>query len=171
MKVNQTELIRTKIKFSRSAKDGVTLVGYVTKNDRNVYRGCRESDPAKKKVVIPDTAVASVMIENALYDCALKPMSNGSGFIAVKAELCLFPAVVDTTITNNRFKVTVKFGNKTIVYDPQYGVDDSRKTVEGVLEILRGRNDIRDKEQIIDAFLRSANMVSAIYKDYKKHLL
>lgn len=169
--MSQTELIRTKIKFKRSTKDNVTLVGYVTKNDKGVYMGCREDAPVKKKVVIPDSILANSIVENALYDCGLKSMKNGNGFIAVEIELCLFPAVVDTIVTSNRFKVTVKFGNKSIIYDPQYGQDDSRKTVEGALKALKERNDIRDKDQVIDAYLRSANMVCALYKDYKKHQL
>ena len=153
--MSQTELIRTKIKFKRSTKDNVTLVGYVTKNDKGVYMGCREDAPVKKKVVIPDSILANSIVENALYDCGLKSMKNGNGFIAVEIELCLFPAVVDTVVTSNRFKVTVKFGNKSIIYDPQYGQDDSRKTVEGALKALKERNDIRDKDQVIDAYLRS----------------
>ena len=164
-------LIRTRIKFFLSQTDHKTLVGYVTKNESGVYRGCRESSPVKKKVVIPDSELANGMVEKALYSCSLKPMNNGSGFIAVEAELCQFPAIVDTTVTANRFKVTVEFGNTKIIYDPQYGKDKTRNTVEGVLEILESRNDIREKQSVIAAFLRSANMVCALYNDYKKHQL
>lgn len=169
--MSQNGMIRTKIKFNRSTKNEETLVGYVTKNEKGVFRGCREDDQVKKKIVIPDEFLARGMKEGVLYDCELKPMKNGAGFIAVTANVTLFPAVVDTTVTNNRFKVEVKFGNKRIVFDPQYGNDPCRKTVNGVLEILNQREDIRDKEQVIDAFLRSANMVDALYKDYRNHQL
>lgn len=164
-------MIKTKIKFFKSEKDGKTLVGYVTENESGAYRGCREKDPVKKKVVIPDAFLAQGMIENALYDCTIKPMKSGAGFIAVEASLCQFPAIVDATVTDTRFKVTVMFGNTTIIYDPQFGKDRTRNTVEGVLEVLQSRNDIRDKEKVIDAFLRSANMVCALHKDYKRHQL
>lgn len=165
------ELIRTKIKFTRSEKDGITLVGYVSENENNFYYGCREDSPVKKKVVIPDSVIAEGMVENTLYDCTLKPMRNGKGFIAVKAEICLFPATVEFSIANNRYKASVRFGNKTIVYDPQYGRDDSVKTVEGALGILERRNDIRDKQKVVDSFLQAANIVSTLYKEYRRHRL
>jgi hypothetical protein len=171
MGMSQKELIRTKIKFSESKKDGTTLVGYVTQNERGIFRGCRESENVKKKVVIPDHIIAQGMVANVLYDCALKPMSSGSGFIAVEADICKFPAVIDTQVSNNRFKVEVKFGGKCIIYDPQLGVDDSRKTVEGALSALESRVDIRDKGMVIKTFLSAANMVHALYKEYRNHQL
>ncbi len=164
-------MIKTRIKFFKSEKDGKTLVGYVTENENGVYRGCRESSPVKKKVVIPDVCLAQGMVENALYDCTIKPMNSGEGFIAVEASLCQFPAIIDTTVTANRFKVAVRFGNQEIVYDPQFGREASRNTVEGVLDVLSSRNDIRDKDKVTDAFLRSANMVCALYNDYRRHQL
>ncbi len=165
------QLIKTRIKFFLSEKDKKTLVGYVTKNERNAYRGCREQDPVKKKVVIPDAVIAKGMVANALYDCRLKPMVNDAGFIAVEAELCQFPAIIDTTIVAERFKVEVSFGNTTIVFDPQYGKSDKVRTVEGVLSVLKGRNDIKDKMGVIDAFLKSANIVDAMYREYKQQKL
>lgn len=169
--MGQTKLIRTKIKFSESKVDNAVLVGYVTKDDQNFIRGCRESDPVKKKVVIPDAVLAQGLLTNVLYECTLKPMKSGHGYIATDAVVCQFPAVVDTTVSDNRFKVEVRFGGKTVVYDPQFGVDDSRKTVEGTLEVLQGRVDIKDKDRVIDAFLKSANMVRSLYKDYRNHQL
>lgn len=163
--------IRTKIKFAESKLDKAVLVGYVTKDDQNFIRGCRETDPVKKKVVIPDEIIAPGIMTNVLYECSLKPMKSGSGYIAVSADICQFPAVVDTTVSNNRFKVEVRFGGKVVTYDPQFGIDDSRRTVEGALAILEGRVDIRDKQQVIKAFLRSANMVHSLYKDYRNHQL
>ena len=59
--------IRTRIKFFLSQTDHKTLVGYVTKNDSGVYRGCRESSPVKKKVVIPDSELAKGMVEKNAY--------------------------------------------------------------------------------------------------------
>lgn len=165
------KVIRTRIKFTESKTDKAVLVGYVTKDDQNFIRGCREDDPAKKKVVIPDVSIAQFIMENVLYECVIRPMVSGKGYIATSAEICKFPAVIDTTVSGNRFKVEVRFGGKTVVYDPQFGSDDSRRTVEGALAILEGRVDIRDKERVIDAFLKSANMVHSIYKDYRKHQL
>ncbi len=161
----------TKIKFTKSEKDGKTLVGFVTKNESGVYRGCRQDANVKKKIVIPDAVLSKSIVQNALYDCVMKPMCNGAGFIAVEATICEFPAVINTTVTGKRFKVEVQFGNSTIVYDPQYGNSEKRKTVEGVKNVIEARNDIRDKQNVIDAFLRSANMVDALYKDYKRHQL
>ena len=169
--MSQKELIRTKIKFSESKKDGATLVGYVTQNENGKFRGCRETDPVKKKVVIPDVVIAEGMMPNVLYDCRLKPMNSGAGFIAVEAEICKFQAVIDTQVSNNRFKVEVRFGGKVVIYDPQLGVDSSRKTVEGALAALEDRVDIQDKDRVISAFLSSANMVHALYKEYRNHQL
>lgn len=165
------KVIRTKIKFEVSKSDGAVLVGYVTKDERNFIRGCRENDPVKKKIVIAHDNIAPGIIPNVLYDCTIIPMSTGAGYIATSADVYKFPAVIDTTVSNNRFKVEVKFGGKTVVYDPQFGIEDSRRTVEGALAVLEGRVDIKDKPQVINAFLRSANMVHSLYRDYRKHQL
>ena len=165
------KVIRTKIKFTESKRDSAVLVGYVTKDDQNFIRGCREDDPAKKKIVIPAESVAPGIVPNVLYECVIRPMASGSGYVAIDASVCQFPAVVDATVSNNRFKVEVRFGGKTVVYDPQFGIEDSRRTVEGALSVLEGRMDIKDKPQVVKAFLRSGNMVHSLYKDYRNHQL
>ena len=52
--------------------------------------------------------------------------------------------------------VTVTFGNKKIFFDPKDGKSVMSRTIDGVLEILKGRNDIKYKEGVITDYLNQA---------------
>lgn len=50
------------------------------------------------------------------------------------------------------YKVSVKFGNKTIFFDPLDGKSDSSRTLQGALKALEVREDIANKELVITDF-------------------
>lgn len=59
----------------------------------------------------------------------------------------------------------VKFGNKTIKYDPLDGVKDSVRTIDGVVEELSKRKDIKNLLLVIDDFCKSANIVLTAFQN------
>ncbi len=54
------------------------------------------------------------------------------------------------------YQVTVTFGNKKIFFDPKDGKSAMSRTIDGVLEILKGRKDIKYKEGVITDYLNQA---------------
>lgn len=54
------------------------------------------------------------------------------------------------------YQVTVTFGNKKIFFDPKDGKSAMSRTIDGVLEILKGRKDIRHQESVINDYLNQA---------------
>ncbi|GAB6012529.1 hypothetical protein [Viscerimonas tarda] len=53
-------------------------------------------------------------------------------------------------------QVQVTFGNKTVYFDPLNGKSPSSNTIEGVIELLSAREDIADKETVIEDFKKQA---------------
>ena len=85
-----TKRIKTYLKFQRSECDKMTFVSYVRKDSKGSWKGCRESDGCKKKVVLADVAVSAILMENVLYDTVLIPMRERMGFIAINAKKISF---------------------------------------------------------------------------------
>lgn len=159
--------IKTNIKFQKGL-DGIEsrLYGFVSKINGS-WRGCRDTDKCKKKIVFVDPGVAKNIIPNALYSCSLTPMHNEQGFIAVSATIVLFKARIETTVNDSTFKVSVKFGNKDIIYDPT-SKDPKCNDIKGIAESLRKRNDLQDAYRVAEDFLDSACIVKGLYERSKK---
>lgn len=161
------ERVKTKLKFIKSERTG-SWVGFVSINTKNgCLKGVREEDAGPKKVCVVTHEIAPMIEANLLYDVEMIPMKNrNAGFIVVSAVPHEFAATITTAVVKNAlYQVEVKFGNKTIVFDPLDGRKDSVRTVEGVLDVLRYRKDVKDLLQVMDDFSKAANIVLAAYKN------
>lgn len=167
MKTTSKKVLKTRIKFMFD-EITKTHIAFITKDENGNWRGCRENNQSKKKIVIPSKEIAMNVKDNILYQAVLINMDNDKGFIAKELEIIKFPATIETTIEPERYKVEVRFGNKKVIYDPQNGRQESRKTLPGVMNILKNRVDIENKEQVLENFYEIANQVLTLYIEYKK---
>lgn len=159
--------IKTKLKFIKSDRTG-SWVGFVSVNTKNGYvKGVREDASEPKKVCIASHELAPLIEPNVLYDVQLIPMKDAkAGYIVVSAKPHAFEAKITTTVIKNAvYLVEVKFGNKTIKFDPMDGRKESVRTVNGVLDVLRHRKDIKNILQVLDDFSNAANMVLTQFKN------
>lgn len=159
--------IKTKLKFKKSDRTG-SWVGFVSINTKNgCIKGVREDAKEHKKVCVVTHDLASVIEPNVLYDVEMIPMKDKkAGYIVVKAEPHAFEARISSSIVRNAvYMVEVKFGNKTIIFDPLDGRKDSVRTIDGVIEMLQYRKDIKDLLQVIDDFQKTANIVMTAFKN------
>ena len=108
---------------------------------------------------------------NALYDCALIPMSDKNGYVVVEAEPVQFKATVNSTyIKGNIYLVEVKFGNKTIRFDPFNGKKESVKNLAACKAVLEKRVDVKDIMQVVEDFEKAANTILSLLNNDKYRL-
>lgn len=156
--------IKTNIKFKQN--ENGAFYGFVTKDSRGSWRGCRETD-AKKKIVFVDKDKESDIIPDALYQCSLIPMKSESGFIAINVKLMKFEAHIETEVTDNLYRVTVTFGHTAIVYNPQ-STNPQKNNIQTVARLLRSRHDLKYKEAVAEEFCDNAYLLFNIYKKRKQ---
>lgn len=158
-----TQRIKTNIKFNKgldNVKD--RLYGFVTKINGS-WKGCRDTEK-KKKIVFVDPTIADSIVPNALYCCLLTPMANErNGFIATSAKLVQFQATLSTICRNNVFLVTIKFGNKTIIYDPA-SKERRKRDIQSIASNLRNRVDLVNAGEVAEDFISSACIVKRFYE-------
>ncbi|MCS2957021.1 hypothetical protein NXX53_06975 [Bacteroides salyersiae] len=152
---------KSQIKFIKSEQTG-ELIGFVSRHSRTKkLKGVREGSLYGKKICVLSENLKGKLVENVLYNVELVPMNQGNGYVVLEATPAQFKAEIETIIiTKSIYQVCVTFGNKTIFYDPKDGKSKSRKTLEGVLEILKGRKDIEDKEKVIEEFIHKAQKLN-----------
>ncbi len=159
--------VYTKLKFIRSEVSGAP-VSFVSQNPRTGrICGVRQDSEHPKKICIVDKLLATQIIMNALYDCTLIPMSDRNGYVVIAAEPVQFKASVTSTyIKNTVYVVEVKFGNKTIRFDPFNGRKESVKNLPACKSVLEKRIDVRNVMQVVEDFERAANnIVRLLEKD------
>ncbi len=156
--------IKTGLKFKRGTTKGNNgkLYAFVTKEGGH-WKGCRENDERKKKIVFVDPSIAKTVIEGALYWCSIRPMKSNGGFIAISAEIAKFKANMEVIANGDSFKVIVKFGNKVIIYDPASKIEQ-RTDISGIANYLRHRNDLMNAQKAAEDFLDSACLVRGLYR-------
>jgi len=154
--------IKTYLKFKRSERDMHAFVSYVRKENGS-WKGCHESDECKKKVVLADNMLATTLLENVLYSAILVPMKECMGFVAISAQPVKFATTVETIIDDNRYAVEVKFGHKLLVYEPG-SKHENRRSIDGIIQTLARRIDIKEPERVIHDFRESAETVLAYYR-------
>ena len=158
--------IKTNIKFFRSTDEQSSqLRGFVTKNSNNSWRGCRESE-TKKRIVLVDYLLEKDIIPGVLYHCTIIPMVNGQGFVAKTAEIIKFKGMIVTATENGKYRVTVKFGNKHIVYDPE-SADPKKRDIKATADILRRCVDLEDAQIVAEDFVNTACFVRRFYEQSK----
>ena len=158
--------IKTKLKFVRSDRTGA-WVGFISINTKDgSIKGVREDAEGPKKVCVVTHELADIVEPGVLYDVELIPMKNANaGYIVVKAEPHAFEARITSSVVKNAvYLVEIKFGNKTIIFDPLDGRKDSVRTIDGVIGVLQYRKDIKDLLQVIDDFKHAAKSVMTAFK-------
>ena len=158
----QDNVIRvyTKLKFIKSDQTGA-LISFVSKNAQSGrICGVRQDSKYPKKICVVDKALSNEILLNVLYDCTLIPMTEKNGYVVIAAEPVQFKATVETTyVKNNIYLVEVKFGNKTIRFDPYNGRKESIKSLTACKEILEKRVDVKDLMQVVEDFEKAANKI------------
>lgn len=156
--------IYTKIKFIKSGQTGA-YIGFVSQNPKTKrIVGVRQDSEYPKKICIIDKKLSSLIVPNILYDVTLIPMKEKDGYIAIEANPVAFRATIETSyVPKAIYKIEVKFGNKTILFDPVDGKKDSVRTVAGVREVLEKRMDIENLQGVLDDFLEAADLLMKYY--------
>ncbi len=151
--------IKTNIKFKQNERGA--FYGFVTKDNKGSWRGCRETD-VKKKIVFVDKGEVDI-IPDALYQCSLIPMKTGNGFIALEPKLLQFEARISTEATDNVYHVNVRFGHTTIVYNPK-STNPLKNNIQTIVRLLKSRHDLKYKDAVADEFCDCACLLLSIYK-------
>jgi hypothetical protein len=164
----QPRKIYTKLKFVRSDETGA-YIGFVSQQPKTSrIVGVRQDSEYPKKICIIDRELSNLIIPNILYDVTLIAMKEKNGYIVVEATPVAFKAVIETTyIKTAIYKIEIKFGNKTILFDPVNAKKDSVRTIAGVKKILEKRMDIQNLQQVIDDFLEAAYSLMKHYENDK----
>jgi hypothetical protein len=130
-------------------------------------KGVRENSIFGKKICVLSEELKGTIVPNILYNVELKPMHRRNGYVVVSATPALFKAQIETVVVSKSiYQVNITFGNKTIYFDPKDGKSLSSKTIEGALAILGSRNDVEDKETVIENFKKQAEaLIQRMQKD------
>lgn len=158
--------VRTKLKFVKSEQSGLPI-GFVSQNPKSHrINGVREDSPFPKQVCIVDAPLVPEILLGVLYQVAIVPMRTKKGYVVIEAEPYQFKAEIETVYVRNAiYIVHVKFGNKTITFDPKDGRNASYRTLQGVKEILEKRVDIQNVTQVVEDFVSEA---TALLKHYER---
>ena len=150
--------VQTKLKFIKSEKTGA-IVSFVSQNPKTGrICGVRQDSQYPKKICILDKKLVSEVLLNVLYDVTMIPMTEKNGYVVIEMTPVEFKATISTTYVKKAiYRVEVKFGNKTIVFDPLDGKKDTIRTLKGCLSVLEKRVDIKDITQVVADFQESAN--------------
>lgn len=158
-------VVRTKMKFIKSASTGFT-VGFVSRNPKTgMWRGVRQDSTFPKKVCVLDKKLIPYTLLNKLYDVDMIPMRNGDGYVVIKAEPVVFAVKVNSThVPRLIYRVEAKFGEKTIIFDPMEGQRASVRNMWGAVEALSKRTDVKDLPQAVEEFTNAAKDMLDLYE-------
>lgn len=159
-KVYPEGTVFTRLKFCKSKRTGLPI-GFVSQNPVNKrIKGVREDSEYPKTVCVVDAPLASDIILDVLYKVAIVPMKNKIGYIVIEAEPHQFRASIEISyIPKACYCVDVKFGNKTIRFDPMDGRKDSMRTLNGCRALLEKRLDIANLNEVLDEFVDAAQEI------------
>lgn len=159
-------VIKTNIKYSKSPEG--KLYGFVMKSKDGSWRGVREDCKDKKKIVLVDPMAEKDIKPNLLYHSALVPMKSDNGFICLNADLVKFTAKIKSfNIPEHQyFRVEVRFGQKTIKYDPS-SKNKKINDMQAIADMLRKREDLLDSMEVADRFLDAATVALTCYRREK----
>ena len=160
-------LEKSRIKFAKSRETG-EIIGFVSSHPRTKkLKGVREDSRFGKKICVLASDLKGSIDINVLYDVELKKMNGKNGYVVVSATPVLQKVKIET-VTNPKgvYQVVLHFGYKTIYFDPCEGKTNSSKTIQGVIDELRKRNDIADIDNVIEQFkVKAENIINIMQKD------
>lgn len=158
--------IKTHIKFYQGL-DGVEdrLYGFVTKVNGS-WRGCRENE-LRKKLVFVDPSIAKDIIPNQLYRCTLIPTRADGAFLAKHAKMMKFPAKISSIKGKGVWAVHVKFGNKTLIYEPA-SKDRLKNSIQTIAENIKSRKDLENPWIVAEDFINAACLIKRLYDQRPK---
>lgn len=160
--------VYTMLKFELSEKDNKTYIGFVSQDTKTgEYYGRRSNDKYPKKICIVDAKLNFMIIPGVLYRCTLVPMKEKKGFIVIEATPYQFRATIKTLyIPKCLYQIEVKFGQKTLIFDPKDGRKESVSTVAGFVKEISKRLDIENINDVVRDFEYSAGqLLSQLEKD------
>lgn len=161
------QIIKTNIKFKKNEEKNI-FQGFVTKNKQGSWRGCSEDADVSKKIVLLEPRQIPIPIkENTLYHCSLIPMKSDCGYIVIHARLVQFEAKIETEAHEDVYKVVVKFGNKTVTYNPS-NPSSKHNSIQGIVDFLKSREDLKCANAVAEEFLDYACLLQSIYNKNKK---
>lgn len=158
---------KTMLKFVKSERTGA-WVGYASINTKSKrVNGVREDEDVPKKVCVAARDLKDDIEPGVLYDVEMVRMKNrNAGYVVVDAKPHQFEAKMDGTIVKDAvYKICVSFGNKTITFNPMDGKKKSVKTIDGVVDVLKDRKDLKDKDRVIDEFKKYARFLLKRYEE------
>lgn len=153
-------MMKTRLKFFVSKETG-ELISLISKNlVTGQLRGVSPDTHYQTKICVISPEIKNQIQPNVLYEVTLHEMKGGNGYVAIHAEPIKFLATIEMCmIPKCIYKIMIRFGKKTIYYDPMDGRTKSSKTSEGVVRALEERNDISNKIEIIENFRKAANVM------------
>lgn len=161
------EAIQTFLKFKLSMLDGKPkYVGFVYVTAQGRYMGCRENDETHaKKICVVSRKLASTILPEVLYRCLIIPMRGKDGFVVISAIPNQFKATIETSyIPKAVYQIRIRFGQKTILFDPKDGKKDCVRTMQGVVKELSSRVDIDQLETVIRNFEEQAAVLLRYFR-------
>lgn len=149
---------KSQVKFTKNPKNG-EIIGFVSRLPHsNKLMGVREDSEFRKRICVLSNELKGSIVPNALYEVELRPMHNGkNGYVVTAATRIFFEAEVQQIIKPHKeYKIIVRFGLKSIYFDPLGGKSESSRTLHGVLKVLNTRQDIANADGVISDFLDRA---------------
>ncbi len=153
---------KTRLKFAQSPQTG-EIIGFVSRNSKTkLLRGVPETSNYGKKVCVLSADIKGTIEPGVLYDVELVPMHRVNGYVVVSARRTLFEAKFETEMVPGvTYRLKITFGHKTIYFDPIGGKSPSSTTADGVVRVIAEREDILDKEDVIERFREEAGLLMA----------
>lgn len=126
--------------------------------------GVSPEDDKPKSACYASPAIAKDIVCGVLYDALVKRRDYNK-FDVLSVKVVSYNAkVTSKVVENEKYSVLVKFGNKTIVFNPamkgsRYGDFDK------VLSVLKSRVDISNLTETLDEFMKQSMSVESLYKE------
>jgi len=145
--------IRTLLKFVPSERNG-SMVSYVSQNPSSgQIKGVRVDSEYPHKIVVCSKDLSGIILSNVLYNAVIIPMKSGKGYICTSAEPVQFKATITTNyVPKSTYQIVVSFGNKNLVFDPFKGKKSTVMTVNGFVDMLEHRMDLKNQHDIVFEF-------------------
>lgn len=153
------KLLESKLKFCRSDRNG-ELIGFV-KLYKDRLLGVREDKVGKKMICLLSQDLKKQNLkENVLYSVKMAKMNSKNGYVVKEAIPVKFKATVKAQIIPKiTYQVIIKFGNKTVYYNPFDAKSESFNRLESVIDLINSREDIKDPEKVIEELKEAATLV------------